>query len=476
MKDSLVRLTDFVAISPLLLLLFGSLLVLILESFMENFAKKASFYVALIFLTGAFVAGCYVPQSTDPLLTPWLRFDALSQFFTLFFLTIGILVTLLSASFFKRFEASVGEYYFLLLSAVFGLILIGSAADFLTLFLGIETLSLSLYVWCGYMKKWEISYESALKYFLMGSMAAAFFLYGVALIYGATGTTNLASLHSAFQGITTSYDQTLFLSGIAFITVGLAFEAAVVPFHVWAPDVYAGAPTPVTAFMSVGTKAGAFAAFILLFLFALPQFDERWNQGVALLAGVTLIYANFVALQQTQLRRFFAYSGISHAGFLLIPIVAGTPDSLSALKLYLVTYTFATLGAFAVLSFLDQGEEGISEKDLKGLFQKSPWLAIVFALCFLTLAGIPPTAGFFAKFYVFKVAFQSGYNFLIIIGLLTTILSAYYYLRFIALMFSGETEYKSLQESWPATVVSLFSFIVLCWLIVYPYSLLNFLF
>lgn len=473
--STMLRLTDYEAISPLLILLFGSLYLLLLESFAQNIAQKFACYAALFAIGLAFIAALFAPESHDPLLTPWLRFDQSARFFTLLFLAIGFCCTLLSISFFKKFDASRGEYYFLLLSCLFGLILIGSAADFLTLFLGIETLSLSLYVWCSYMKKWEISHESALKYFLMGAMAAAFLLYGVALIYGAVGVTRFDALLSSYKNIATSQEQALFLGGIAFVTLGLCFEAAIVPFHVWAPDVYEGASNPVTAFMAVGTKVGAFAAFIILFLLSLPQFDMRWNQGLSILAYATLIYANFVAIRQSQLRRFFAYSGISHAGFLLLPLVAGADNAISAIEFYLVIYSLATLGSFAVLDFLDHTKKGVYLHDLQGLFQRSPFLAILLSLCLLTLAGIPPTAGFIAKFNVFKLAYQAGYVGLVIVGLLTTILSAFYYLRIISVMFMPAANNTPISSSWPASTVGLVTFSILVLLSFFPNPFLTIL-
>lgn len=444
---------DFAALSPLLILLGGALIILLIESFAEVWAKKLSFGLTLLTIAIAGYAVLVAPISVNSLLTPWLKFDFLAKLFSLLFLLIGFAATFLSSAFFQRFDASRGEYYFLLLAALFGLLLIGSSADFLTLFLGVETLSISLYVLCGYMKKWEFSHEASIKYFLMGSLAAAFLLYGIALIYGAVGSTRLDQLLPAYQQLATGSVRVLFLSGIGLVTLALAFEAAIVPFHVWAPDVYDGAPTPVTAFMSVGTKAGAFAAFVRVFFDALPRFNLLWNEGIALLAYPTLIYANFVALRQTQMRRFFAYSGISHAGFLLIPLAAGTPDALSALLFYLVIYVLATLGAFAVLAFLDEHSEGVTLKDLHGLFYRSPLLAGLFAFCLLTLAGIPPTAGFFAKLYIFKVAFAEGYYSLVIVGLLTSILAAYYYLRIVSVMLTEEPEHVSVVPTWPAACV-----------------------
>lgn len=469
-------LIDIAAMSPLLIILIGALIVLLMETFSEEFSKRFSFPVTLATIVIALYATFVAPASDNPLLTPWLKFDSLARFFTGFFLIIGLGSTLLSSSFFQHFKATHGEYYFLLLSSIFGLILIGEAADFLTIFLGLESLSISLYVLCGYMKKWMISNEASMKYFLIGALATAFLLYGIALIYGALGSTRLDVLLSGYQHLSATPDKILFLSGVGLVTLGLAFKAAIVPFHAWAPDVYEGAPTPVTAFMSVGTKAGAFAAFVRIFMQSLPQFDPLWNEGLALLAFPTLIYANIVAMRQTQLRRFFAYSGISHAGFLLIPLVAGTPDALSALTFYLVVYALATLGAFAVLAFLDTVSEGVTINDMRGLFRRSPMLASVFALCLLTLAGIPPTAGFFAKFYIFKVAFEAGYYALVIVGLLTAVLAAYYYLRIIAVMLSevpGEVEAPP--RSWPAAIVGIASFAGIILLSFFPGPLLAFL-
>lgn len=470
--NSALNLTDFASMSAFLLLIGSALTLLLLESFGSATVKKSLFYVALGTTILGLGLAAFVPPSTHPLLTPWIKFDPLGRFFTLFFFAVGAATTLLSVPFLKRFGAGSGEYFFLLTTSLFGLILVGSAADLLTVFLGIETLSISLYILCGYMKAWKISHEAAIKYFLMGALGAAFLLYGIALVYGAVGTTRLDALMGGYQQLDTSGGRVLFLAGAALVTIGLAFKAAIVPFHVWAPDAYDGASTPVTAFMAVGTKAGAFAAFVRVFMEALPQFNLIWNEALSLLACLTLIYANSVALRQIQLRRFFAYSGISHAGFLLIPLVAGTPDALAALLFYLVVYSLATLGCFAVLALLDQTANGVLLQDIHGLFRRSPWLAGLFTLCLLTLGGIPPTAGFFAKFYVFKVAFASGYYGLLIIGLLTTILSAYYYMRIAAVMFSYSPEDEaSPKRFWTVALVGCFCFTGIVALSLYPASL-----
>lgn len=459
---------EYAALSPLLLVLAGALIVLLIETFLPVAAKRLSFGLTALTFIAASAAAVYAPSTESPLFTPWLKFDALSKAFNVLFLLIGLGSAFLADAFFRRFNATHGEYYFLLLSSVFGLMLVGSAADFLTLFIGIETLSIALYILCGYMKKWELSHEAAAKYFLMGAIASALLLYGIALIYGAVGNTNISKLLQEYKAIDSETTAALFFSGIALVTLGFCFKAAIFPFSNWAPDVYDGAPTPVTAFMAVGTKAGAFAAFIRVFADGIPGFHSYWNETIAVLAAVTLVYANLLALRQVQLRRFFAYSGISHAGFLLLPLVANTPDAVPALLFYLVVYAFSTLGAFAVLSFLDDKKEGVLFSDLTGLFKRSPFLASVFSLCLLTLAGIPPTAGFFAKLYLFKVTFEAGYYGLVVVALATTILSAYYYLRIIAIMLRNASAAAPIPRSWPAGAVAAVAFASLVILVVFP--------
>lgn len=411
---------DWVALLPLLVLFFSSLLLLLLESFSPLRAMKWGYFFTLASLLAAGVSTLYSGVSHNPALTQWIAFDTLARFFALFFIAIGIGIVLIS-------PFSQGEYFFLLLSSLIGLILIGASNDFLTLFLGIEILSIPLYILCGYNKNQALSHESAIKYFLTGALATAFLVYGIALVYGAIGTTQFGKLLNHYQALQTSQDQFLFLAGIVFITVALLFKAAIVPFHQWAPDVYAASPLSVTALMAVGTKIGAFAALMRIFLIALPQFNSEWNTLIAWLSAVTMIYANLVAIKQMQLKRFFAYSGIAQAGFLLIPFASGV--ALTPLLFYLVIYALATLGCFSVLKTLNHSGKEPTLENLKGLFTHSPFLALFFSLCLLTLAGIPPTAGFLAKFFILKEAFQTGYLGLGIIGLLVTVLSIYYYLR-----------------------------------------------
>ena len=465
-----LALSDWAAISPLLILLMAALILLLIESVGNR--PNHAFSVALIAALAALVAAAAAPPSENPLLIRWLNFDPPNRFFAIFFVGVGIASLLLASAFFRRFQATQGEYYFLLFSSIFGSILIGASADFLTLFIGLETLSISLYILCAYMKKWTPSHEASIKYFLMGSAAAAFFLYGVALVYGAVGTTQFAGLMERYRGLVTLPDQALFLGGMALITLGLAFKAAVVPFHLWAPDVYHGSPTPVAAFMAVGTKGAAFAALARLFLLVVPRFHPLWPSMVAWLAIFTLIYANVVALRQTQMRRFFAYSGIAHAGFLLIALVVDSPEAFQALCFYLVVYASATLGSFAILARVDQKPEGPFFDDLRGLFYRAPLGSVGLTLFLLTLAGLPPTAGFFAKFYLLKLAFASGYTGLVCVGLLTTIFSVFYYLRIVSLLFATPIGETPLPRAWPAIVVGWGACAAIVALSVYPEPLL----
>lgn len=458
-----LTLNDYCALSPLLILLATGLIVLLIEAFWPS-CKKLITNVALVGLVCALYAACQGFSSDNALLSPWLQFDRLSSFFSIFFIAIGFATVCISSAFFQRFQASQGEYYFFLLSSLFGLLLISGAADFLTLFLGLETLSIALYVLCGYMKKWSVSSEAAFKYFLLGSISTAFLLFGIALLYGATGTTRFELLS---QGVIAGPEKLLFFGGLSLVLFGLFFKAAVVPLHIWAPDVYAGAPTPITGFMAVATKAGAFAALIRLFFVTFQNIEPFWHEAIAFLVYPTLIYANFVAIRQTELKRFFAYSGISHAGFLLIPLAVGSPEAGSAMLFYLVVYTLATLGSFAVLSFIDKGDKGIYLKDLRGLFYSSPLLATIFIVCLLTLGGIPPTIGFFAKFYILKAAFTAGYYGLVIVGLFTTILSLFYYLRIAASMFLESEEGKGVR-SLPANACAVVMFSSIIVLSFYP--------
>lgn len=415
--------TDIWTMSPFLTLMVGILVLILCAAFCRKESFQRGWIISFITLGIALGTLFVASESQNLCLNHWLRCDSYAHVFSYFILCIGISVIVLTISDFTN------EFYAFLLAGVFGLLLVAQAADFLTLFLGIETLSLSSYILCAYLKENRLAMESGIKYFLTGSVAAAFFLYGVALIYGATGTTQLSALRVNIESHSPNFY--LLWGGLAFISVGLCFKAAIFPFHFYASDVYEGASNPVAAFITLGAKAGAFMALAEVFILFAPSPHPLFIQGIVFLSLITLIYANGVMIQQTRIRRFIAYSGISHAGFMLILIAVGTLEALSALESYVIMYASATWGVFACLN------RHINDiADLQGLFYKYPLRANVLTVCLLTLAGIPPTWGFFAKFYIFKVAFESGFTLWVIVSLLTTLFSLFAYMRLISMLFT----------------------------------------
>ncbi len=361
-------------------------------------------------------------------------------------LSASFLGILLSPAYLKRLNlVHQGEYYALMLLATVGMMIMAAAISFLTVFLGLEMLSLALYILCGFVARRGSSQESGMKYFLLSSFASAFLLYGIALIYGATGNTSFEGISSFLVqrvALTSRLpllpfpSHTLLLIGMGLLVVGFAFKVSAVPFQAWTPDVYDGAPAPVTAFMSVGTKAAALIAFARVFDVVLPAIKSDWEPVVLAIAILTLVGGNVLALVQSKVKRLLAYSSIAHAGYLLIGVVAGGVIGLSAILFYLLCYTFMNLGAFGVVSVLERVDNSGSDlTDIRGLWYRQPLLAGFLAFFMLALAGFPPMAGFAAKYYIFYAALQSGHPELLIIGVLASVLGMYYYLRVIAAMF-----------------------------------------
>lgn len=360
--------------------------------------------------------------------------DALTKSLQIIVMLTAILAVWMSGAYMERTRLETGEYYALLLSAALGALLMAASADLLLLFLGLETLSIPLYVLAAIARGDLRSQEAGMKYFLLGAFSTVFFLYGLALIFGGAGSTSLARVASA-----AGTGSPLVLAGIGLVTIGLAFKAAVVPFHAWAPDVYEGAPLPVAAYMSVIAKVGAFAAMIRVFVLALPGGVVPWGTALAVLSMMTMVLGNVAALLQNNLKRLLAYSSIAHAGFMLTGIIAANRAGTSAVVFYLLVYTTMTLGAFGVLLGLTRrGEEADDISDLTGLAWRSPALAGAMTLFMVSLAGLPPTAGFFAKLYVFSAVLDAGYVAVVIVAVLTSVVSAYYYLRVAYTMFIGQ--------------------------------------
>ena len=384
---------------------------------------------------------------------------------------------LLSVKYIPNINPQTGEYYALLLLVSSGMMAMGAAMDLIVVFLALEIFSLGLYILSGLNRNDRRSSEAAMKYFLLGAFASAFFVYGAALLYGATGSTQFSQIAAALTNV--AYDTNLIYPAIGLLIVGFGFKVSLVPFHMWTPDVYQGAPTPLTAFMSVGTKAAAFAAFYRTFLYALPSQQAAWGMALGILAVLTMTLGNLAALRQTSLKRLLAYSSIAHAGYILVGLAAGTPSGAEAAMYYLITYAFMNIGAFAVVIMLEkQGEMDASGERLRGLAKRQPVLAFVMAIFMFSLAGVPPFAGFFAKFFVFSAAVQGGMAWLAAIAMLNSAIGAYYYLRITVSMYFGEPTDETVTtpvRSGPATFGMYVALVFTVLLGIFPMLWFNFL-
>ncbi len=370
--------------------------------------------------------------------------DGMALFLSAIGITATALTVMSSMDYMRSRRIERGEYYALLLFSTAGMVLMASGADLIVVFLGLELLSIPLYVLAGFAHPQLESEEAALKYFLLGAFASGFLVFGIALVYGATGTTSLAAIsHTQYPA-----RNTLLLVGAGLILVGLGFKVAAVPFHMWTPDVYEGAPTPVTGFMSVVVKLAGFAALMRVFLYALPELYVDWGAIVAVLSALTMIVGNVTAIVQTNLKRMLAYSSIAHAGYLLMGMAAGSALGAAGMLFYLAAYTFTNIGAFALLAALTEDASKTEDQSFgryAGLMRRQPWAAVAMVIFMFSLTGIPPTAGFFAKYYVFAAALGSRLVWLVAIGVLTSLVSAFYYLRVVVVMTMQEPE-----QDWPA--------------------------
>ena len=371
--------------------------------------------------------------------------DTFAMSVKLIVLVATALAILLSVNYMPRVNKQVGEYYTLLLLCAIGMMIMGSATDLMVVFVALETFSLALYILCSLNRSNPRSSEAGMKYLLLGAFASAFFVYGAALVYGATGSTQYATIAAALTNGTGQMG--LLYPGIALLVVGFGFKVSLVPFHMWTPDVYQGAPTPVTAFMSVGTKTAAFAAFIRLFLSAFPTEQATWSWMLAILAVVTMTLGNFAALRQLSLKRMLAYSSIAHAGYVLVGLVGGTPDSANAAIFYLFSYAFMNIGAFAVIIVLERAnEEDALQNRAVGIAKRWPMLALVMAIFMFSLTGVPPLAGFFGKLFVFKAAVDGGFGWLAAVAMINSAVAAYYYLRITVSMYLEEPNSETMTE------------------------------
>ncbi len=428
---------DLISLAPVLVLSVFTILLML----MDLFIGKNKSILVFVALTGLLMAAVSSFAKTDWPVTSFggsYVVDHMSVFFTMIFCLSSALAILLSVDYNRREKIRVGEYYSLIMFCTVGMIILASSTDLIMIFLGVEIVSLCLYVLAGIRRGDVRSNEAALKYFLLGAFATGFLLYGMTLLYGSTGTTKLAGIAEALShGEVLS--QPLLMMGVVLLVAGFGFKVASVPFHMWTPDVYQGAPTPITAFMAVGPKAAAFAAFFRVFTVAMPELAPTWEMLLSIVAVITMFVGNLGAIIQTNIKRLLAYSSISHAGYILIAIIAKGSLASSALVFYMLTYTFMTFGAFGIVILIGRsGKENLELEDYSGLGFQAPLLGMAMSIFLLSLGGLPPLAGFVAKFYIFQAALNEGYVILVVLAVLNSAISFYYYLRVIVFMYMKE--------------------------------------
>jgi len=439
---------DLWALGAVLALSLGTLLLLLLEFLPARAGSSRSAVVSLLVLLVSGWAVFVVRDARRELFGGMFVHDGFTVFFTLLFCAVGVMAVLLSWDYVKRTRINQAEYYALLLSATLGMVIMAASNDLITIFLGLELMSLSLYVLVGFRRSHLESNEAALKYFLLGAFASGFLLYGIALLYGATGTTNLSRM-AAFLSESPLRSSHLLVAGGLLLLTGFAFKVAAVPFHMWTPDAYEGAPTSVTAFMAAGAKAAGFAALLRFGLRAMGGVPGEWTPILTVVAILTMTVGNVTALLQTNLKRMLAYSSIAHAGYVLVAVVAGGPEGASAALFYLAVYSFMNLGAFGVLTVMGRGgQERVLMADMAGVGFRQPLLALAMTVFMVSLAGIPPTAGFMGKVYVFGTALKAGFLPLVIVGVLNSVVSVFYYLRVTVAMYMQEPQGEPTEVSW----------------------------
>ncbi len=451
-----MTLSDLNSLLPLIFLAVWACVLLLVDLFIPKKRKGWTAFLAAVGLAAAMGLTLAHAGQEGTAFSGMVVLDGFSSFLNLLFLATGLLAIALAYGYLRRMGIERGEYYALLLFSVTGMMLMAQAADLIIIFLALELLSIPLYVLSAFARPRLDSEEAGLKYFLLGSFATGFVVYGIALVFGATGATQLAEIVSAVAGSGSGPAVNLVLLGVgaALILVGFGFKVAAVPFHMWTPDVYQGAPTPVTSFMAVGAKAAGFAALLRIFVTALPALEVDLVPVLWGLAALTMLIGNLLAISQTNIKRMLAYSSIAHAGYILMALVAyGNPlvagDAVASALFYLVTYAITSFGTWAVVIALEKAEgKGLEIADFAGLGRKRPLLAAAMAVFMLSLTGMPPTLGLIGKFYLFRTAIQGGFIGLAIIGVLTSLISAYYYLRVVVMMYMREGEPETTREPW----------------------------
>jgi NADH-quinone oxidoreductase subunit N len=426
--------TDFATIIPVLVVTLSACAVLLAEAFRRKGERMPHGVFGAIGLTGA-IATSVMQWGLNRTGFGVIVADDFALFFNIVICSIGLLTILISSGPAERDRLPEAEYYALMLFSIVGMMLMGATNDLLIIFLALEIMSLGVYVMTGIKRTSEAGAEAAFKYFVLGAFSSAFFLYGIAMTYAVAGTTKLNEL--GMRVASNSLEPTmLLLLAMILLMVGFAFKISAVPFHMWTPDAYQGAPTLVTGFMSTAVKAAAFAAFVRVFLSALQPLRAEWLPILTAIAGLTMILGTVVGVAQTSVKRMLAYSSIAHAGYLLIGLIAANSAGKAAILFYLVAYAVTNLGAFGVLAALSSNDRPHDDvRDFAGLWHERPGLAGLLTVFLLSLGGFPPTVGFIAKWYIFNAAVQEGLIALAVLGVLTSVVSVFFYLRIVVMMY-----------------------------------------
>lgn len=453
----------FWALLPEIVLSLWAMLVLIVDVFEKgNRSRPSRPMIAWLAVAGlvvtALVNGWLLLNVGEAAPVGIIAVDHFRLFANFIFLLAAALSILISFGYLERRGIMLGEFFALVMFATVGMMLMAASRELILIFLALEVMSVAIYVLVGMDRRDPRSSEAALKYFLLGAFSSAFFLYGIALVFGSTGSTNIAVIGPViFAQLAAGQESLMLLAGVALTAVGFAFKVAAVPFHVWTPDAYDGAPTPVTALMSTGVKAAAFAAFIRVFVVGFAGFYEQWSVVVWWLAVLTMVGANLVALTQGSVKRMLAYSSIAHAGYLLVALVSANAYGAAAFLFYLLVYTLMTIGAFGIVVMNARGtDERVRLEDYAGLGWQQPWMAALFSIFLLSLAGFPLTGGFLGKLYILRAALQSGQVSLAVILVVASLISYFYYLRVVVVMYMrparSETDHLGLVVPLPAKI------------------------
>ncbi len=444
--------TDYLRFLPELILTIGGVLLLVLEALTGDNKDKSSLgYLAIAVVLGAMFAVPVALANPGTSFNGMIVSDGFAAFFRMVTLLVGLFTLLCSTSYLSREKANTGEFYLLVLFSLAGQGIMAASNELIMVFLGLEIASISSYVLAGFLRDDKRGSEAALKYFLLGSFATAFLLYGISWIYGVTGATNLVAIRESLAAGTSG--NSMAVAAAALMLIGLAFKVSAAPFQAWAPDVYQGAPAPVSGFLSAGPKAAAFAIFLRIFQTSFESFSSRYEPVLWILALATMLVGNFSALWQSNVKRMLAYSSIAHAGYVLVAVTTNSNVGTAAAMFYLAAYALMNFGAFAAVTHLaGRGESHVTIDDLKGLASKQPVVAGLLTVCLLSLTGVPLTAGFFGKFYIFKAAIDNHLYWLSALGLLNSAIAAYYYLRILAAMYMHEPKTTDHPEPVPGGI------------------------